>query len=159
RFGRLPRRTLVRVAGLGACAALLTAIPAGAAPMGVTQVVSSSSTIAFDVDVPALSLTPVEGEDGVVRVVLDGYTLTGTPGSPAIPGRVLTVAIPPDGTVGVRVTGSDPVVRDEVTLAPVPAIAREDGSVSERSVRDPAAYAAARTGTGERGRLVQIGWI
>ncbi len=116
-------------------------------PARVGTLSTAPDRIAFDVEVPALELRAVEGEDGLMTPLLEDY------------GPMLTVAIPPDGDVQLRAVGFDAQVRDGVLLAPVPMVSRDGQGASESYLRDPAAYAAARVGTGVRAHLLQTAWI
>src|SRR5260221_1151428 len=78
-----------------ALAAVAIASPARSMPARVGTLSTAPDRIAFDVEVPALELRAVEGEDGLMTPLLEDYGPTGPVGSPGMPGRVLTVAIPP----------------------------------------------------------------
>lgn len=139
--------------------ATLMASPAHPAPSRIATLATAPDRITFDVQVPSLALQAVEGEDGLVAPVLEDYGPTGPVGAPGMPSRVVTVAIPPDGEVRVSAFGAEPRVQDGVLLAPVPMVYRDGREAAESYVRDPAAYAATRVGSGARARLLQTAWI
>ena len=85
---------------------------AAAAPDGVRLLPSTSSTVRLVVEVPAPRLEPVRAGSPSMRLVVDGYESVSPPGRPALPERVLTVAVPATGTVSVLATGSLRDVRE-----------------------------------------------
>ena len=63
---------------------------------GVRIVAASDRSITFEIEIPRAEIAPA-GDDGLVRVLLDGYGSFSPPGAPEIPGRSFRVALPPEG--------------------------------------------------------------
>ncbi len=137
-------------------AALLLASAAAAAPLRVRLAPATPGAVRFTVDVPAASLTELGAEDQRRLLDVDGYQRTGRPGEPALPERVVTVAIPPLGEVVVNGVASDLVTTDDVLLAPQSWDA--DGPTAA-TVRREDAYAAQGSLVPEAARLLGIDWL
>jgi hypothetical protein len=122
----------------------------------IRQLATSAAGTQFEVTVPEAQLTamsvdpPAAGARGgaAVRIDIDGYAPSDTPGEAALPVRMVTVAVPPLGAVSVRGIGLDESVRDGVEVPMSPWVDVGRGS----DVR-PAPAA------GECARLVEVGWM
>jgi hypothetical protein len=140
---------------------MLVPAAARAAPGGVELLRSGPSLIHFFVDVPPPVFMPgPEGSDapGWVSLSLAGYETAGFPGEPALPLRILQVAVPPHGKVLVRAGAAGTRVFDGVVLAPQPAVDRgAEGHL--RYVRSPEAYAVRGSRLPERARLLDVSWM
>lgn len=140
-------RLVLLLAGILACAGATHA-----APEGVTLLPSGASTIHLLVESPEPALRAREADPSQTLVELPGHESLGPPGTPALPVRMLLVALPPTGNVRLQVSAYDRASREGVDVAPMPQI---DGSV----VRLPEAYEAAGPVAPERARLVGVSWM
>ncbi|MBI1796097.1 MAG: hypothetical protein HY076_00430 [Candidatus Eisenbacteria bacterium] len=163
--------------------AIADAATIGSAPAtfaGVSLAPAAGTGVRFSVDVPAPALVPLahEGAD-LVRIAIPGYVNDGPGGAPALPERVVTVAVPPTGAVSIRVSSGTPDVRDGVRLARVPLVPRaqrgpgrgtsEDESRAEAGAQEVADGLAMRDAPapdigvvaagGARARLLEVGWM
>lgn len=147
----------------------VTPLPSGVAPgsvrpdgLRVTDAVrllpSSQSIIRFRVDVPEPTYGSLESDPAVQTIEMDGYETLGEVGDPAVPRRVVNVAVPPNGDVRVRAAGGAVVLRDAVVLAPTPFVSRETPEV-ERYVRNGEAYWSAEPVAPDRARLLGVSWM
>jgi hypothetical protein len=118
--------------------------------------VSAAASIRFDVAVPAAAFEAPAGAVGMTRLSLPGYEDTGTPGEPALPSRVLMVAVPPEGSVRVSAAGFDAETFEGVSLAPRPHVTR-GAEQDPHYVRSPEAYA--RSSAPGSARLIDVTWI
>src|SRR5262249_38608884 len=87
-----------------------TALPAAPSYEGVRLLPSGGSTIHFVVEVPEPELIPVAGDGepgGAAMVGLDGYEPAAKRGEPALPQRIVVVAVPPVGEVRLRAQGGE----------------------------------------------------
>lgn len=115
-----------------------TVAPArAAAPPGVRLLPASGGAIRFVIEVPEPRLVPVREGGELVRLALEGYVSDGPAGSPALPERVVTVAVPAEGDVAVRVTGGERTTFEGIRLGRVPLTRRV------ADPRDPQAVSAA----------------
>jgi hypothetical protein len=114
---------------------------------GVTLLQTGPGVARFAVDVarPAVESAPGSSTQAVV---LPGFDLDGRPGEPALPSRVIVVAVPPTGTVSVQGLGSEIEWRDGVRLAPI-----------SRSVSGQGVEVAATSVTPEIARLIDVSWL
>jgi hypothetical protein len=76
-----------------------------------------AGAIRFVVDVPAFELVDEGAAGGPVRPRIDGYDPMGSVGDPFLLQRVVTVAVPPAGTVRLSASGATPEVREGVRLS------------------------------------------
>lgn len=141
-----PRISALLLAG-AVTLSLVTAAPA--APGGVDLLSAGPSAVRLGVTAPEPELlTPDSVRAGSALLHLEGWDLDLSPGIPALPSRVVRVAVPPAGPVTVRGFGLTSVTREGVTLAPT----RGGGD------------AAALTANGghmapERARLLGVTWM
>jgi hypothetical protein len=128
---------------------------AGAQLPGVRLSGSSDDAIRFEVSAPAprFVTVPTAAGTGVETLLfLDNHENAVGSGDPALPGRIVVVAVPPLGEIRVSAIATDPEVRDTFLLAPAPGALPEDRA----SARRP-------TGTnvqpGPRAELLGVGWL
>jgi hypothetical protein len=93
---------------------------------GVRLLGAGAAGVRFEVEVPAAVLSPLNGPDGFTALAIDGYQTLALPGEPALPRRVVFVAVPPTGDVRVRSSGLDPAPHNGVRLAPQPHANEDD---------------------------------
>jgi hypothetical protein len=117
---------------------------------------ASPGSVRFTVSVPEPSLAATGEASGDVRFELGGYDLHGDPGTPGLPVRIITVAVPPLGDVRLNAIASETSTLDAVTLSPLPA---SDPEGNARAMRQSAAYAAAGTAVPVGARLLQVTWL
>jgi peptidase C25-like protein/flagellar hook capping protein FlgD len=144
-------------------------LPAGASagPAGVRLLPSTSGSVRLVVDVPAPRLEPVAEGPAPVRLVLDGYECVSPPGRPALPQRVLSVAVPAAGKVSVNVSAAMRDLREAVTLARTPVMPRgSNESLTEAGARTEALAALGEPEGSPRGptpglraRLLDVSWM
>jgi len=147
-----------------ACASLagllLAALAPVARPAGADAVKLAPATpgaVRFTVTVPAPNIVRVDPEQGLDQLNLQGYTAVGAPGTPVLPVRILTVAVPPVGEVRLTAAASEPVAHEGVNLMPFPGMDRDGKFV--RMPRKLAAYGAAGSATPVAARLVDVTWM
>ncbi len=129
-----------------------------AAPPLTRLIPSGGTSVHFVVQVPEARF-PATAPSAPVRLELDGYELTGEPGNPALPIRVITVAVPPVGEVQVRAHSAEGATRGDVLLAPMPRLEGARGEEVEREIRFPHAYASHAGADQPRAHLVGVGWL
>ncbi len=144
------------LAGLLLALELALAPPARAEVPAVRLAPASPGAVRFTVTVPEPSLAPTGDASGDRRLGLGGYDLRGEPGTPGLPVRVITVAVPPLGDVRLSAVASETSVTDAITIAPQPA---GDVDGNERAVRRSAAYAAPGSRVPVGARLLQVTWV
>jgi hypothetical protein len=115
--------------------------------------------VRFEVAVPEAKLAPLPGDAGTLLLSIDGYDPTGAVGAPALPGRVVLVALPPTGEARVSAAASGTSVREGVLIAPVPDAVRNPQSVSPVYARSEEAYALHGPQAPQRARLLGVGWL
>jgi hypothetical protein len=115
--------------------------------------------VRFGIDLPAARIAPFAADGALSEVRLDGFGLDASPGDPALPSRILLVAVPPAGEVRVRATATGEEIHDGIVLAPIPPMPRpgEEGAPRLDLSRD--AYASARSCAPERARIVGVSWM
>jgi hypothetical protein len=136
---------------------VLAVRPAAAAPDAVRLLPSGGTSVHFVVDVPRPKRPDSVGVAAPLE--LDGYERQGDAGAPALPSRVVNVAVPPVGDVQVRVTPGDPLTLESFAVAPMPRRAGRPGAEEERLDQDPAAYAAHESGGGWFARVLGVSWM
>jgi hypothetical protein len=112
---------------------------------------AGAGAIRFELSVPAPHFAPLAalpGQPEATRFDLDGYEGTADAGRPALPSRVVVLAVPPLGEVRVSASGADPETRDAFLPATVAGTAPDERFV-----------AAANTGPGPVARLLGVGWL
>ena len=125
---------------------------------GVTLLEAGPSAVRFTVDVPEPRLMAVQGSDAL-ELRLGGFDVDGHPGAPALPARVVMIAVPPSGAVMVSAIPSRTEWREGVRLARIPWSSRRgrDATTPERPENDarlepaPAPAPAAR--------LIDVSWM
>ncbi len=148
---RLPVLTSLLVATTAAAVA-------SAAPEAVRLLPSGGAAVHFVVEVPEPVLAPLPGDAATLRLGLEGYELHAPAGAPALPVRVVCVAVPPAGAVRVRSLGGGPRVIEDVRLAPMPRLVGPRGAEVEVYDRSPPAFAGPGT-TPEPARLIGVSWM
>ncbi len=138
------------------CGAL--AVPARAAPRGVRLLPTGPSLVRFAVEVPAPLLARVGAGGELSEIKIEGFGSDGPPGEPALPIRVLRVAVPPAGEVRVRAAASGETIEEGVLLAPLGTLERGADS-PPRFERAPAAYASREPRAPQRARLLGVSWM
>ncbi len=153
------RRTVVAtLAMLALCGAPRVGAAATPTPLaGVRLAPATPGAVRFTVAVPEPRFVRVDHDLDHDDLMIDGFTTVGTPGQPALPTRVVMVAVPPVGEVRLTAVASDVRVREGVTLAPRPAEDREGHVV--RVARDLAAYGAAGSPVPVAARLLDVSWL
>ncbi|MBI1798661.1 MAG: hypothetical protein HYR73_03130 [Candidatus Eisenbacteria bacterium] len=116
---------------------------------------SGGSAIHFEVKVPPLELIAIESDGapgGALRANLEGYEPFAPRRGPALPERIVVVAVPPAGDVRVRAQGAGGAVREDVTL---------EGSALAQAPRAGVATASspAEVADAEPARLIEVGWL
>ncbi|MEY4069537.1 MAG: hypothetical protein RL721_151 [Candidatus Eisenbacteria bacterium] len=150
-------RALVAVFAL-ACAAVVPAVAAPEAGLaGLRLAPATPGAVRFSVTVPEPRLVRVDREQQHDDLVLEGFAAVGVPGRPALPTRVVLVAVPPLGEVRLTAVASELRVREGVTLAPQTHVDR-DGQVV-RVPRDLASYGAEGDPTPVAARLLEVTWM
>lgn len=134
----------------------LSASPAFAVLDGVRLAPATPGAVRFTVTVPAAVLTEIDQGEHRMRLDLDGFLVTGVPGAPGLPSRVVNVAVPPLGEVVVNGVASELDVHDNVLLEPE---APNGGDTGPGVPRRAAAYGAPGSGTPVAARLVGIDWL
>lgn len=137
-------------------ALILFAASAAAAPDGVRLAPATPGAVRFTIPIPTAQLTEIDQAEHRVRLDLDGFLVTGVPGAPGLPSRVVNVAVPPLGDVRVRGVASDLDVREGVLLEPE---APRGGDTNPASLRRLAAYGAPGSGTPVGARLLGVTWV
>ena len=150
----MPRITALLLAAAATFSTMTAGPAAGAAgtpatPGGVDLLSAGPSAVRLGVTAPEPELvTPDSLAAGSALLHLDGWDLGRSPGIPALPSRVVRVAVPPTGAVTVRGYGLTSATRDGVTLAP------------SRGSGDPAALTANGGHLApERARLLGVTWM
>src|SRR5262245_32906120 len=138
---------------------LAAAAPAalGRSTDGVRLAPATPGAVRFTVAVPVPKLTRVDLEQGFDALALEGYSAQGEPGTPVLPTRTLTIAVPPVGDVRLTAAATETNVREGVTLAPFPGLDREGRSV--QATRKLAAYGATGSGAPMAARLLGVTWM
>ncbi len=135
-------------------AAALCALSASAAAE-LLLVSSDERSAVFEYRTGSPGFSPAPG--GLVRLSLDGASLTGSPGQPGLPGCVAHIAVPEGSSVRAEVIGSRPRDFTGIRLAPVPHIAFDESGIDRESfLPDPAAYASAALLPAELARVESV---
>ena len=150
---RLAARTSLAVLLLAASVSMAHGGPAD----GVRLAPATPGAVRFTVTVPAPNLLRADPERGIDALDLPGYSANGEPGTPVLPVRVLTVAVPPVGEVRLTAAASEAAVHEGVDLAPFPGLDRDGKAVP--ATRKLAAYGAIGSGTPVGARLVDVTWM
>jgi Peptidase family C25/Propeptide_C25 len=119
---------------------------------------SSAASIRFRVTVPAPVFETLAQDAGFSTVSLDGYVLSAAAGEPALPRRIVWVAVPPTGEVRVSATTTAAFERTGLRLAPQP-VAPAEGSDVPVYEAAPGAYARASSVAPSRARLLGVSWM
>jgi hypothetical protein len=177
------KRQLKRVLGSlpAVCLAVfLTAQLAGAAALnlaanhnrsaggraGLVMLESDANGLVLELEVPAFQAVETQSDTGPCsRVDLPGWDIVGEPGTPAVPARVLLLALPPGAspTLTVLAKGEERVERD-VDLCPaataLPSPESADPAQPLEALRmDPSAYAIRQYLPAEMARWGESGMI
>ncbi len=132
---------------------------AAAGPSALRLTATSPAEVRFEVDVPEAKLAPLPGDAASLRITIDGYDSSRPVGAPDLPGRIVTVALPPTGEVRVGAVASETATREGVLIAPVPDAERNGDRLSPVYVRSDQAYALRGSQAPERARLIGVGWL
>jgi hypothetical protein len=119
---------------------------------------ASAGGLQFEVEVPAAEITVIESHPEFGAISIDGYQTLGRSGEPALPRRVVFVAVPPQGEVRVRSIGLEATRHAAVRLAPEPHSAPDAPQVRLYGAL-PQAYASAADVAPERARLLGVSWM
>jgi hypothetical protein len=134
-----------------------------AAPEDLTLLQVGAGAVRFAVEVPPLQLVPLAGASRAQEPRLSGYDLDGVPGGPALPLRVVTVAVPPTGTVEVSAQGAVAEWRDGVRLAHLPRVTTGRGSEPAPvtlELQDPPEIPAANPSVAvPLARVLEVTWM
>ncbi|HEY2956252.1 MAG TPA: C25 family cysteine peptidase [Candidatus Eisenbacteria bacterium] len=141
--------------------AALLALPAGAlaAPRDVRLVSAGPGLVRFTVAVPEARIARVARHEGLDQIAIEGYGSDGRPGAPALPVRVVDVAVPPAGEVSLRASAAGGETREGVLLAPPPQVTRGHEDDPPRYERSAEAYAASAGVAPQRARLLGVTWL
>lgn len=124
-----------------------------AASPGVRLTGGGDATIRCEVSVPPAQLVPVAVGTGMAtRLVLEDYASAVGSGDPALPGRIIVLAVPPLGEIRVSGAGAEPEIRDTFLLAPAQD-GLPDGGVEARP------GAAVSRQPAPRAELLEVGWM
>lgn len=149
---------------LAACLAAAFVAPdaRAASEDGVTMAPASAGGVRFSVQVPEPQFELIPGPDGFTRMTVPGWSNDGLPGEPALPSRVITVAVPPLGDVRLSAVGSESFDRSGTLLAPSPVQvpgARAGEPAAEQLLRSPRAYARRVPLDQPRARVLEVSWL
>lgn len=124
---------------------------------GLRLAPATPGAVRFTIQVPEPVLTRTDHDQKYDELSLKGYGAMARPGTPAVPTRVVLVAVPPIGDVRLTAAASELRVLDGITLQPAPTL-DEEGKVV-RMPRDLAAYGAAGSPTPAAARLLDVTWM
>lgn len=118
----------------------------------------TAGAIRLTVSVPAPLISLIDTGDKSSRLDLAGYSVGAVrAGSPAMPSRIITVAVPPLGEVRVNAVASELEVTHGVNLQPQPVSDGDGTTLAYR--RDLAAYGAAGSSAPRGARLLEVSWL
>ncbi|MBI5709796.1 MAG: hypothetical protein HZC42_05730 [Candidatus Eisenbacteria bacterium] len=155
----------------GAAAAVLLCLAAGLgaraafpAPAATRLLAAGPGSIRFEVNVPEPRFEPLTGVPAAAgermsRLVLEGYDAEAAAGEPALPVRVVLVAVPPLGEVRLAAAATDPATTDGVLLASQPGADRGDREGRPVYARSAVAYAARGPRPAQRAELLDVSWM
>lgn len=132
---------------------------AGASPAGVQLLPTGPSLVRFAVEVPEARVISAPGASDLSEVLIDGFGNDGPPGAPALPVRVILVAVPPTGDVQVRASASGERFADGVLLAPMATLDRGAEGEPPRYDRSADAYGARASRTPQPARVLGVSWM
>ncbi len=124
---------------------------------GLMLAPASPGAVRFTIIVPEPVLTRTDREQGYDRLSLTGFASEGTPGMPALPSRVVLVAVPPIGDVRLTSAATELRVREGVTLEPAFAMGAEGQAI--KVARDLSAYGAVGSPSPVAARLLEVTWM
>ncbi len=153
--------TSLRRAIAGLALFLVFAPPVDSRPLAesVRLAPATPGAVRFTVSIPAPTTTVLDHSDGLTRLELADHHLEAPePGGPALPLRIVTVAIPPLGEVRLRAVASELESIDRLLLAPLLAPARDPNDPMVLR-RDLAAYGAEGSLQPIGARLIGTGWM
>lgn len=135
-----------------------TLLAASAAPSDVRLAPVTAGAIRLTVSVPSPRVTLIDSGERMSRIELAGYSVgAAKAGSPALPSRVITVAVPPLGDVQVHAVATELEVSEGVNLQPQPVSDGDGTTLAYR--RDLAAYGAEGSRTPRAARLLGVSWL
>jgi hypothetical protein len=152
----MPARLVRALASIATIASIATAAHARPGD-DIRLAPATPGAVRFTVLVPEPTITRVDLEQDIDALALPGYEASGTPGTPVLPTRVLTIAVPPLGDVRLTSACSQTNAHDAVTLAPYPAFDKDGKAFAVP--RKLAAYGAAGTGAPVGARLLGVTWM
>ncbi|MBI5169605.1 MAG: hypothetical protein HZA61_08970 [Candidatus Eisenbacteria bacterium] len=129
-------------------------VPARTAAADVRLAPATPGSVRFTVPVPEPAFVTLDPREKLVRMDLPGYALRGEGGGPALPVRILTVAVPPLGDVRVNAVASDLATQEDLTLSPQPV--GENAAIPARNL---ARYGVAGSATPVAARLLDVTWV
>ncbi|MEO5989890.1 MAG: C25 family peptidase propeptide domain-containing protein, partial [Candidatus Eisenbacteria bacterium] len=154
----MPRDVVRRCGALLAAFAILIPATLVAAPGDVRLAPATAGAIRLTVSIPKPALTLMDTGERMTRLELGGFSLgAAKAGSPAMPSRIITVAVPPLGEVRVSGVATELEVSEGVTLQPQ-AVSDPDGTTLAYR-RDLAAYGVAGTSAPRAARLLGVSWL
>lgn len=164
-WGPSPVSSFMRFAA--ACALAMLAAwgeTAWASPTGVDLLGVSPGSIRFRVAVPDPVFETLEGDPEVSRLTIRGFTSAGEDGEPALPVRIVTVAVPPTGEVRVSGSGANAEGYENVLIAAVrPGVVddpkRIATSARDRQIPDLTSVRPTRAGEASAGARVHLAGI
>jgi len=116
---------------------------------------AGAGAVRFAVDVPAASLGAVPDAGGASELRIPGYANGGMPGAPALPSRVVLVAVPPGAEVSLSATAGAGEPLEGVVLAEAGPAAGGGANRMPRTGRTDATGAPAPA----RARLIGVSWM
>ena len=132
---------------------------AAAAPHDLSLLASGPGSTRFTVAVPDARIEAVPLAGGASEIRIEGYGNQAAPGHPALPVRVLQVAVPPAGDVRLSARAGPGETREGVLLAPLGLLPRGHENEAPHYERSKAAYAATAGEAPERARLIGVSWM
>ena len=132
---------------------------AAAAPHDLNLLASGQGSTRFTVEVPDARIEAVPLAGGASEIRIEGYGNQAAPGHPALPVRVLQVAVPAAGDVRLSARAGPGETREGVLLAPLGLLPRGHENEAPHYERSKAAYAATAGEAPERARLIGVSWM
>ena len=120
---------------------------------------SGASATRFVVSVPEAKIGPAAADAKLFEITIPGYVSDGPPGAPALPARLLRVAVPPGSEPSLRVSATAGERREGVEVAPLGRLEAPRDGERGRPARMGAKGGPAGPRSGERARLLGVSWL
>ena len=98
--------------------------PGKAAPADVQVLSADPASLRLAIEVPEIRLDPAAVDATARTLSIEGYGSVGRPGAPALPERIVVVAVPPSGAVEVEASATATEQHEALRLAGYPVVAR-----------------------------------